>query len=253
MARRPAAPAWLTRTASAAALCAGLLATVGQAQPIPPPPAALPQEAAPVGEEQAPPIAIPTPEPLVAPPVQAEEVAPAPPPKAQVAEKPVEAPIRRARYDIAVLQALDKVTAETLKFEAPVGRPVRWKGLIFTVRACERSAPDEPVVDSIAYLTIDSQPRPQPGRPTPPPRQAFKGWMYAASPGLHPLEHATYDAWVISCRATRPATGASAAAPARPAPKAAPATKSPAPKAEPAPVVITPPPADPAPASEPRA
>ncbi|MGA0607001.1 DUF2155 domain-containing protein [Phenylobacterium sp. VNQ135] len=136
-----------------------------------------------------------------------------------------------------------------------MGRPVRWKGLIFTVRACERSAPDEPVEDSIVYLTIDSQPRPQPGRPTPPPRQAFKGWMYASSPALHPLEHATYDAWVISCRATRPVT---AAAPARPAPKAAaPAPKAaPEPKAE-APPVITPPAAapdaEPVPAALPKA
>lgn len=194
---------------------AGLLATVVSAQPAP---SGIPpqEEAAPAGREQAPPLAIPTPAPLVAPPVEAEEVEPAPPPKAQVTEKPVEAPIRRARYDVAVLQALDKVTAETFKFEAPVGRPVRWKGLIFTVRACERSAPDEPVDDAIAYLTIDSQPRPQPGRPTPAPRQAFRGWMYASSPGLNPLEHATYDAWVISCRANRPAPSAEGAA----APKA---------------------------------
>ena len=86
-----------------------------------------------------------------------------------MAEKPVETVVRRARYNVAVLQALDKVTAETLRFEAAVGRPVRWKGLVFTVRACERSAPNEPIEDSIVYLTIDSQPRPQPGRPSPPP------------------------------------------------------------------------------------
>jgi len=55
---------------------------------------------------------------------------------------------------------------------------------VFTVRACERSAPDEAIEDAIVYLTVDSQPRAQPGRPTPPPRQAFKGWMFASSPGL---------------------------------------------------------------------
>ncbi|MCR5875545.1 DUF2155 domain-containing protein [Phenylobacterium sp. J426] len=210
MARRPAASAILKRTVSAVAAGAVLAGGLVAAQPIPPP-TNLPQEAAPPGGEEPRALAIPTPEPLAPPPVETQEAEPAPAPKAQVAEKPAEAPTRRARYDVAVIQALDKVTAETLKFEAPVGRPVRWKGLIFTVRACERSAPDEPVEDSIVYLTIDSQPRPQPGRPTPPPRQAFKGWMYASSPGLHALEHATYDAWVISCRAAAPVAGAPSA------------------------------------------
>jgi hypothetical protein len=171
--------------------------------------------------EEAPPSAVTTPVPMAAPPVKADEVAPAAAPKEQVAEKPVAAPIRRERYNVAVLQALDKVTAETLRFEAAVGQPVRWKGLVFTVRACERSAPDEPIEDAIVYLTIDSQPRAQPGRPTPPSRQAFKGWMFASSPGLHPVEHATYDAWAISCRANAPApTVASARPPAAKAPEA---------------------------------
>ena len=118
--------------------------------------------------------------------------------------KPPGVPIRRARYDSAILEALDKVTAESLRFEAPVGRPVRYKSLVFTVKACERSAPDEPVEDSIAYMTVDSQPQPEPGRPALPPRQAFKGWMYASSPSLHVLEHPVYDAWLITCRAAAP-------------------------------------------------
>nr|WP_293682461.1 DUF2155 domain-containing protein [uncultured Phenylobacterium sp.] len=156
----------------------------------------------------------------------------------------------RSRYDIAVLQALDKVTAETLRFEARVGVPVRWRGLIFTVRACEHTAPDEPVDDSIVYLTIDAQPRAQPGRLTPPPKQAFKGWMYAASPALNPMQHPGYDAWAISCRASAPPVVAAAA----PRP---PAAKPPAPKvlelppattAPPAPKAASPPPkAEPAP------
>src|SRR6185436_14822419 len=156
------------------------------------------------------------------------------------------------------LQALDKVTAETLRFEAKVGVPVRWKGLIFTVRACERAAPDEPVDDSIVYLTIDAQPRPQPGRLTPPPKQAFKGWMYASSPGLNPMQHATYDAWAISCRASAPRVVATvaprAAKPAEPkllelppAPGSPAAATPPAPKAaEPAPKAAEPAPKAPA-------
>jgi hypothetical protein len=164
---------------------------------------------APVPEE-APPQEAPAPAPVVVPPISEKEIAPAPAPEGNAAaEAKPAAPARRARYDVAVLEALDKVTAESLVFEAPVGKPMRYKGLIFTVRACERSTPEEPVDDSIAYLTIDSQPRAEAGRPTPPARQVFKGWMYASSPGLNPLEHPVYDAWVISCRAAAPSTLAS--------------------------------------------
>jgi hypothetical protein len=174
------------------------------AQPAPPPPPLAPEtppKAA--AAEEAPPVSVPTPAPLAAPPISEKEVAPAPPPPTSEA-KPPGLPVRRARYDIAVLEALDKVTAESLRFEAAVGRPVRYKSLIFTVKACERSTPDEPLDDSIAYVTVDSQPRPAPGKPPLSPRQTFKGWMFASSPGLHPLEHPVYDAWLITCRAAAP-------------------------------------------------
>ena len=188
-----------------------LLAGVVSAQPVALAPAPV-APAAPVAPpqpgpatEEAPPVRVSAPAGgPAALPVTEQEVAPAAAPKERVAEKPAETVVRRARYNIAVLQALDKVTAETLRFEAEVGRPVRWKGLIFTVSACERSAANEPIEDSIVYLTIDAQPRPQPGRPSPPPRGAFKGWMYASSPGLNPLQHASYDAWAISCRTNAP-------------------------------------------------
>ncbi|HEY0435865.1 MAG TPA: DUF2155 domain-containing protein [Phenylobacterium sp.] len=189
----------------AAAAVAGLVA----AQPAPPPPVIVPPpEAAP---EQAPPITVAPPAPIPVPPITEKEVAPAPPPESAAAAKPA-VPTRRTRYDIAVIEALDKVTAESLRFEAQVNRPVRYKSLIFTVRACERAAPEEAIDDSIAYLTIDSQPRAVTGGAPLAARQAYKGWMYASSPGLHPLEHPVYDAWLITCRAAAPV---SPAAPAR--------------------------------------
>lgn len=243
----------------------GLIAGVVWAQP-PAPPAPVAPEApvAPVAKapaEEAPPATVAAPAPAVTPPVEAKDVAPAAAPKEQVAEKPAADPIRRSRaYDVAVLQALDKVTAETLRFEARVGAPVRWKGLVFTVSACERSAPDEPIEDSIVYVTIEAQPRPQPGRVTPPAKQAFKGWMFASSPGLNPVEHATYDAWAISCRASAPAPTVTASAP-RPPPAKAPAAEAPKlldlPPAKaappPAPAAASPKAAEPAPKAEPAA
>lgn len=171
--------------------------TVPAQTPVPAPVAAPPEEAPPVQVVAPPPIAVP-------PPIDDEEVTPAPPPKATVAAKPTEAAIKRARYDVAVIHALDKIAAESIRFEAAVGRPVRYKNLVFTVKACERSADDEAIEDSMAYMTVESQPRSAPGKPTPPPRQTFRGWMYASSPGLHPLQHPVYDAWLITCRAATP-------------------------------------------------
>jgi hypothetical protein len=186
-------------------------APAAQPGPLNIPPAA--QESppgAPVAEE-APPAMVETPAPVAAPPIQATEVAPAAPPKAQAAEKPTETTIKRARYDVAVLQALDKVTAESVRFKAEVGKPVRYKNLVFTVRACERAGADEMMDDSIAYLAIHSQPKPIPGKPSPPARRAFQGWMYASSPGLSPLEHPVYDAWLITCTTASPVAATSSA------------------------------------------
>ncbi len=197
-------PTLSSRLRTGACIIAAAVATASaHAQPASPATPA-PTEAAPKSgpSEEAPPVTVPTPAPVAVPPISEKEVAPAPPLAA--VPKTVGTPARRGRYDVAVIEALDKVTAESLRFEAAVGRPIRYKSLVFTVKACERSSPEEAIDDSIAYVTVDSQPRPQPGKPALAPRQTFKGWMYASSPGLHPLEHPVYDAWLITCRAAAP-------------------------------------------------
>lgn len=117
--------------------------------------------------------------------------------------KPPE-PAKRQRYTIAILQALDKVTTETMRFEVPVGQPIRYKTLVFTVRACETAAADEVAPETAAYVVVDTQPKAQAGRPAPPGRQVYKGWIYASSPGLNPLQHPVYDAWLIACKQAAP-------------------------------------------------
>jgi hypothetical protein len=32
-------------------------------------------------------------------------------------------------------------------------------------------------------------------------KRIFSGWMYAASPGLHGVEHPIYDIWLTDCKA----------------------------------------------------
>ena len=41
-----------------------------------------------------------------------------------------------ARAGAAILRVLDKVTTETMAFEAPIGRRVRYKSLVFEVKTC---------------------------------------------------------------------------------------------------------------------
>lgn len=201
----------LVRVSLAALVVAAAAGGLVQAQqsfplePVPPPPGVTP---APAPVRPAPPIpALPDPSALpeeseapvtpAAPPEPEEEEEKAPPP-------PPPEPLKRTRHNVAILQALDKVTAETMRFEAPVGRSVRYKTLVFTVRACESSAPDEPAPEQTAYVVIDSQPRAAPGRERPPSRQIFRGWMFASSPGLNPVQHPVYDAWLIACKTAPP-------------------------------------------------
>jgi hypothetical protein len=115
--------------------------------------------------------------------------APAPPP----------GPPAPVRSSTAILRVLDKVTAETLRFEAPVGRRVRYKTLIFLVKACETRGPDDPLPRPSAYVVVDSEPPAAPGLATPEPKEIYRGWMFATAPGLHLFEHPVYDAWLESC------------------------------------------------------
>ena len=168
-------------------------------QPQPGPIAATPRPATPgVTDAVATPAEV-KPEPVK--PVKATTAKPGAPTAATT--KPVEA-VKRGRSAVAIMQALDKVTTETMRFEAPVSQPIRYKTLIFTVRACETTAADEVAPDSAAYMTVDTQPKALPGRVAPPGRQVYKGWMYANSPGLNPLQHPVYDAWLIACKTSSP-------------------------------------------------
>jgi hypothetical protein len=121
-------------------------------------------------------------------------------PETKRVETPAE-PARRQRRRVAIVEAIDKITAESMRFEVEVGgRPVRFqKTLIFTARACEVSAADEQVSDAIAYLEVSLQPRGV--IQVSEPRQIFRGWMFASAPAVNGLQHPVYDAWVVGCKA----------------------------------------------------
>ena len=118
--------------------------------------------------------------------------------------KPPPVPLKRPRFGVAIIQALDKVTAETERFEVPLNTPIRYKTLIFTVQACETTASDENTIDAIAHVEVISQPKAPEGGTAAPAREVFKGWMYANAPGVNLLQHPIYDAWLIACKTALP-------------------------------------------------
>jgi len=93
---------------------------------------------------------------------------------------------------VAELQGLDKVTARTQRFYAPVGATTRFGTLEVTVGDCLVNTPDAPP-ESVAYLTIVDH---KPGQAA---EKLFAGWMFASTPSLSALDHGVYDVRVLSC------------------------------------------------------
>lgn len=59
-------------------------------------------------------------------------------------------------------------------------------------------------------------------------KRLFRGWMFAASPGLHGAEHSIYDVWLADCK------GAQTAAVEEPAPEPPPTQPAQRPQSTPA-------------------
>ncbi len=93
---------------------------------------------------------------------------------------------------VAELQGLDKVTARTQRFYAPVGESTRFGTLSITVGDCLVNVPEAPP-ESVAYLTIVDH---KPGQAE---EKLFAGWMFASTPSLSALDHGVYDVRVLSC------------------------------------------------------
>jgi hypothetical protein len=93
---------------------------------------------------------------------------------------------------VAELQGLDKVTARTQRFYAPVGETTRFGTLAITVGDCLVNVPEAPP-ESAAYLTIVDN---KSGQET---EKLFAGWMFASTPSLSALDHGVYDVRVLSC------------------------------------------------------
>lgn len=94
---------------------------------------------------------------------------------------------------IAIFAGLDKITGRIVSFEVSVGETVQFGTLQMTPRVCYTRPPTEEP-NTTAFLEADeitlSSER----------KRIFTGWMFAASPGLHGIEHPIYDIWLTDCK-----------------------------------------------------
>jgi len=182
-----------------------------QSEDLPPPggaqPAALPQPGGAMPPGQSPPPGQRQPRAGLPPLTAPAAAAPAPPPAADVVTAP---PPQRISNPTAVFSGLDKITGRITAFDAAIGETVQFGALQVTARACYSRPPTEtPLTDGfveVDEVTLQGE-----------VRRVFTGWMFAASPGLHAVEHAIYDVWLVECKGgaqavadTQPATPATA-------------------------------------------
>jgi hypothetical protein len=102
-------------------------------------------------------------------------------------------PRQRFSNPTAVFSGLDKITGRITAFDAAIGETVQFGALQVTARACYSRPPTEtPLTDGfveVDEVTLQGE-----------VRRIFTGWMFAASPGLHAVEHAVYDVWLTDCK-----------------------------------------------------
>jgi hypothetical protein len=169
-----------------------------QTQPLAPPPATtvIPQNppgaAAPPSIAVAPPAPNPLPGPL--PPGQRPKNAPPAPATLQPGDEVVtEPPAQKIVNKKAVFSGLDKITGRIINFEADIGETVQFGALRVKTDACyTRPATEATNTDAfveVDEITLQGE-----------VKRIFSGWMFAASPGLHGVEHPIYDIWLTDCK-----------------------------------------------------
>jgi hypothetical protein len=202
-------------------------------QPVPPAPPQVAPAPLPPGPQSgiqsaplAPPPGLPT-QPAMAPPTQlpgpnapGPSVAPGQRQPPQPGDEVVTAPpAQKIVNPTAVFAGLDKITGRITKFDVAINETVQFGALQVTPRVCYTRPPTETQnTDSFVQvdeITLQGE-----------VKRIFSGWMFAASPGLHGVEHPIYDVWLTDCKGGAPPV-TQAQAPAAPAPAPARPTRPP--------------------------
>jgi hypothetical protein len=128
-----------------------------------------------------------------------------------------EPPSQRIVNKSALFSGLDKITARIISFDVAIGETVQFGALQVTPRTCfTRPTTETQNTDAfieVEEVTLQGE-----------VRRIFTGWVFAASPGLHAVEHPIYDIWLTDCK--NPVVVAEPVAPA-PAQAAAPPPRNP--------------------------
>ena len=123
--------------------------------------------------------------------------APAPAPQAAAASTAEAAAAPAAETpappSVAILGALDKITAKMTRIEVHQDKPYKFGTLEIVLRTCHANPPEE-TPEAAAFLEISEDRNGQA------PVRLFTGWMFASSPSLSALDHPVYDVWVVSCK-----------------------------------------------------
>ena len=173
-----------------------------QSQPLAPPPGTtvIPQNA-PTGVAVAPPqpgqiVTPPGANPLPGlPPGQRQpKGVPQSPPTLQPGDEIVsEPPAQKIVNKKASFSGLDKITGRIINFDEDIGETVQFGALRVKTDACyTRPATESANTDAfveVDEITLQGE-----------VKRIFSGWMYAASPGLHGVEHPIYDIWLTDCK-----------------------------------------------------
>jgi len=135
-----------------------------------------------------------------------------------------EPPAQKIINKKASFSGLDKITGRIINFDEDIGETVQFGALRVKTDACyTRPATEAANTDAfveVDEITLQGE-----------VKRIFSGWMFAASPGLHAIEHPIYDIWLTDCK--EPETTVVSAAPDQPKPAPPPATqqkRTPAPR-----------------------
>jgi hypothetical protein len=121
-----------------------------------------------------------TPQPADTSPQPGDEVVVAPPPQ-------------RIANPTAVFSGLDKITGRIISFDVAINETVQFGALQVTPKVCYSRPPTE-TPNTDAFVQVDEVTL------TGEIKRIFEGWMFAASPGLHAVEHPIYDVWITDCK-----------------------------------------------------
>jgi hypothetical protein len=138
-------------------------------------------------------------------------------------------PAQKIPNTTAVFSGLDKITGRIISFDVALNETVQFGALQVTPRVCY-TRPATEASNTDAFLEVDEITLQGEIK------RIFSGWMFAASPGLHAVEHPIYDVWLADCKGPQqPAVAAVEPAPAAPPQRQAPRQQPARPKQLPPP------------------